>query len=446
MTPIVAIVGPINAGKSTLFNRLAGQRLAVTSEVAGTTRDRQYAEIEWNNKAFLLVDTAGLSFDANENEILEKNVLKQIKTAQQEADILIFLVDGKETPESLDRKVLLEFRKSKKPVILAVNKLDSPKKQLEAITTFAKLGIKTIIPISSTTGGGTGDLLDAIATILPSASQATSQQLQATSSISIAIVGKPNVGKSSLFNKIIKSERMVVSPVPGTTRTAIDSQIDIDGREFTFIDTAGLKRKANKQIEPEIFSSYQVYKSIRRSDVCFLVIDISETITHQDLAIAEIITEQQKGCVIIANKIDIVGIKATKQEAEKTQALLSAKFPFLWMCPLFLVSAKTGTGVKDAIKAAERIYTSRHKTITQEKLDAFLANRMKENPPKRLKDQKEPKVFGLKQISTDPPAFAITVNQPSAISKQFQNALRNAIIKELDFWGTPIKVLMKKKM
>lgn len=454
--PKVALVGQMNAGKSTLFNRLAGERLAVTSDVPGTTRDRQYALITWEKRKFYIVDTAGLSFSVDKHDTLEKNVLKQIQTAKKEADILVMVVDGKVGVQGVDRQVLLEFRKAKQPVILAINKLDGFKEHESSKEAFQKLGIKTIVPLSSVSGRGTGNLMDEIVKKLPKTKPATRQSTEAKakagSSIHIAIVGKPNAGKSSIFNKILNDERVVVSETPGTTRTAIDSEIEIAGTNYTFIDTAGLKRKARNQPQPDVFSSFQVFKSIRKSDVCFLVIDAYEPLTHQDLAIAQAIKEQQKGCVIIANKVDKFTnfrkkeSKHDKSLAEKIEKDVLAVFPFLKGSPVFLSSAVTGEGLGGAIEAAKEIYNIRLKETHQDDLNRLLAYRMKNFPPQLLKDQKKPKVFGLNQIGTNPPAFELIVNTPSAVSQAFIRGMENAIIKTLGYEGTPIKLLVKKKI
>lgn len=460
--PIVAIVGPPNAGKSTLFNKIIGEMKAVTSDVAGTTRDRQYAPTGWNGAAFELVDTAGLEADAAGE--LELSVHKQIEVAAKEAQVIVMVVDGKLPPDSLNRQVLLKFRKSKQPVVLAINKLDSPK-NLEALTAnFLKLGLKAVFPVSSVTGRGIGDMLDHIVSVLPSSSlplskgelegvdTRTSNLEPETSSIAVAIVGKPNVGKSSIFNQLLKDERVVVSNVPGTTRTAIDSKINIDGTDYTFIDTAGLKKKAARQAQPDVFSSYQTYKSIRRSDVCFFVVDATEEVTSQDQSVAQEIISQEKGCIVLVNKIDLYDAGQQKKKTvaqpnrEKLQAYISHHFPFLWMCPVFFVSGKTGEGLSEAIAAINKIDASRKQIVNPEALKDLLARRKKQNPPKRLMDQKEPKVYSLAQVETNPPKFELLVNHTPAIQENFRKSVENAIIKELDFWGTPIKVRLVKKV
>ncbi|MBL8029865.1 MAG: ribosome biogenesis GTPase Der [Candidatus Doudnabacteria bacterium] len=455
--PIVAIVGPPNAGKSTLLNKIAGGQIAVTSEVAGTTRDRQYTEVLWNGRAFTLVDTAGLDLGA-EGE-LETNVQKQIEKAVKEADLLVMVVDSKEPATALDHKVLTTFRKLKTKKLLAINKVDSPKRLESSIETFKRFGIKPVYAVSAVTGRGIGDLLDAILELIPAS---TETDEQTNKGIAVSIVGKPNVGKSSLFNNILKDERAVVSAIPGTTRTAIDDHIVIDGTDFTFIDTAGLKKKDHRQSKPDVFSTFQTFKAIRRSDVCLLVIDATEEITVQDQRIAREILDMQKGCVIILSKIDKFSQSEKKLEITKRAArdgknqsdneygnlqdYVSHHFPFLWMCPVFFVSSFTDEGITEALKAVKPIYEKRNKVIDNQTLSEFLASKLKTNPPKLLRDQKPPKVFSLKQLDSNPPTFELLVNHPAAISLQFRKFLENSMIKELDFWGTPIKLHLKKKI
>lgn len=456
--PIVALVGLPNAGKSTLFNRIIGQRLAVTSDVAGTTRDRQYATVPWNQRVFTLTDTAGLAFFTDQNE-LESSVKKQIAIATSEADVLVLVVDGKAGVEALDREALLTFRKIKKPVIVAVNKLDSPN-NLEAISApFYKLGIKSVCAISSVTGRGIGDLLDEVIGVLPSEHIAeTNDLVPSAEHIAVAIVGKPNVGKSSLFNHLLQDERVVVSNIPGTTRTAIDSEITVSGTTYTIIDTAGLKKKVHRQEQPDVYSGFQTYKSIRRSDVCLFVVDAGEPITSQDQAIAAEIVDQEKGCIVLVNKIDAYKNEQAARVAKyrdegdpdpETSALhayVSHHFPFLWMCPVYFVSAKTGEGVAEAFAQIQGIYERRHKTVSEEALKETLAKWKKISPPRRMLDQKEPKVYALTQIDTNPPRFELLVNHTPAVSENFRKTIENAIIKDLDFWGTPIKVRLVKKI
>lgn len=433
--PIVAIVGEPNVGKSTLLNKIAGTRAAVTSDVAGTTRDRQYIDTVWNGVDFTLVDTAGLTYGGKQE--LETELSVQIDHALEEADFIILVTDSKANASIVDRNVLLKFRKSKKPVALAVNKLDSPVKLREFGGEWEKLGIKDIFPVSAQTGRGVGDLLDHMAEALK---KLKLPKIPKPTGIPVAIVGKPNVGKSSLINHILGEDRVVVSDIPGTTRTSIDVSISFGGNEYTLIDTAGLKKKSYRQAQPDVYSVFQTFKSIRRSEVVMFVIDAVETITKQDQAIAGEILELGKGVIIVVNKMD-------KYEGDKKelQDYVSQHFPFLWFAPVFFVSAETGEGINEALAAIKPIYDARAKVVTQEELDRLLAYTMEKNPPRRMLDQKIPKIFGLTQIGSFAPMFELLVNHPAAISVQYRRYLEKQIIQKLDFWGTPIKIHLRKK-
>jgi GTP-binding protein len=279
--------------------------------------------------------------------------------------------------------------------------------------------------------------LDEITLLLPK----TQISRTPDTSIKIALIGKPNVGKSSIFNYWVGSKRVVVSEVPGTTRTAIDTKITQDHQDFTLIDTAGLRRKAQRQAQPDVFSGFQTYRSIRKSDVSLLILDSTTEITKQDQSLAREIFDQQKGCIILANKTDLTG-----DVKSQMHAYISSNFPFLWMCPVFFVSAKSGLGLAEVLPAVVKIFKDRNKTIPQPELDKLLAAKLEVDPPRRLKDQKAPKVLGLQQIGTNPPIFELLVNHPPAINDSFRKSMIKTIIKELDMWGTPIKVLTVKKV
>lgn len=433
--PIVAIVGEPNVGKSTLLNKIAGHRIAVTSTVAGTTRDRQYVDTVWNGVNFTLVDTAGITF--NNKQELEAELTVQIEHAIAEADLILFVVDSKEDAASIDRKAVVKFRNTKKPVVLAVNKLDSPVKLREFGDEFKRLGIKSIFPVSSTTGRGLGDLLDQIANDLKKIAPKPEPKIEG---IAVSIVGKPNVGKSSMINKIVDQDRVIVSSIAGTTRTSIDISTTIDDQVYTFIDTAGLKRKSYRQSQPDVYSVFQTFKSIRKSDVVIFMIDATETITKQDQVIAGEILELAKGVIIVGNKMD-----KYEGSQKELQDYMSHHFPFLWFAPVYLASSMNGDNLDKIIKAIKPIYEARNKTIPQEDIDNLLAATMKKNPPRRMLDQKVPKVYGLEQIGTNAPMFELIVNHPAAISAQYKRYLEKEIIKKLEFWGTPIKLHLRKK-
>lgn len=468
--PIIAIVGEPNVGKSTLLNKMAGGMRAVTSDVAGTTRDRQYIDAAWNGVAFTLLDTAGVTFGRGQDTgrvgasgggagqsqqqasvhgggsgqtsvhgELETKLNQQIDIGVAQADFLLFIVDGKQPAAAVDRKALLKFRKIKKPVVLVINKIDGARAIEPALAEFQRLGIKPAFAVSALTGRGLGDLLDYVTDYLKEHGLLATAPLP-SEGIAVAICGKPNVGKSSLFNRIIKEERVVVSPVPGTTRTAIDSTIKYYGDTYIFIDTAGLKKKIHRQEQPDVFGGFQTYRSMRRSDVVLLVIDAIEEITKQDQHIAQEIFKLDKGLILVATKIDLY-----RGKEDALRDYISLHFPFFWMSPLFLVSGKTGAGIDELLKAIKPIYETRQKVVGQAQLDVLLEKTLKQNPPKLLRDQKKPKVLGLRQTGANPPAFELLVNHPAAISAQYRRYLEKAIIKSLDFWGTPIILRLRGK-
>lgn len=438
--PIVAIVGEPNAGKSTLLNKIAKAHVAITSAMPGTTRDRQYFDTSWNGVDFTLVDTAGITF-GNQQE-LEKELSEQIDIALAEADLILLVVDGKLDPSTVNRQALVKFRKTTKPVILAINKIDSPKKLVEyedaAGGQFQKLGIKTICPISAGTGRGVGDLLDVIAKQLEDIKVEPASK---PVGIPVSIVGKPNVGKSSLINKILGEERVIVSDLPGTTRTSIDVHVKIDDQDYTFIDTAGMKRKMHRQTQADVFSVFQTFKSIRRSEVVILVIDAIEPISKQDQSIAGEIHDLRKGVIIVANKYDLY-----RGDEQALRDYIAHFLPFLWYAPIMFTSAETGQGIDQLLAAIKPIYEVRGKEIPQEDLDALLNYVMKKNPPRRLRDQKEPKVYGLTQTGIRAPMFELAVARPQAISQAFRRYLYKQIIMKFGLHGTAIKLNVVKQI
>lgn len=434
---LVAIVGEPNVGKSTILNKIVAERMALTSTVAGTTRDRFYATTTWNGIDFTLVDTAGIILEQRDE--LEKNVQKQVKIALAQADFIIYVVDGKKNPESINRAILNDLRKNKKDILLAINKLDSPKAHDPAVASYKFTGIKKIFPISAVSGIGFGDMLDAVTETLEK--KGFSQNVKDPAEISVSLVGKPNVGKSSMFNKIIGEERVVVSNVPGTTRNVIDTIVEYKGRKIKFLDTAGLKKKEKRAPVPDIYAAFQTLRAINKADISILVIDSTEPITSQDPRIASEIVEAGKGLIVVANKID----KLTDKEKFKLEKQLSDYFEFLWWAPAVPVSAKTGEGIKEVLNYILTIKENRFKEIDPETLTQFFKEKLKQRQPQRIRDERVPKVFSLTQLATNPPLFTMTVNEPSAISKQFRKFIQNSIIKELDFWGTPVLLKLKAK-
>ena len=434
---IVAIVGEPNVGKSTLLNKVISERIAITSPVSGTTRDRFYAGTTWNGIDFSLVDTAGIILD--ERDEMEINVQKQVDVALEEADLIVYVVDGKTPPESFNRQVLQKIRRQKKEVILVVNKVDAPKKMEQAKIDYQFTGIKKIFPLSSVAGTGVGDMLDGITDILKEKGFTTIEK--DPSSISVSLLGKPNVGKSSLFNKILGEERVVVSSVAGTTRNVVDTDIEYRGNKIKFLDTAGLKKKEKRAELPDIYATFQTIRALHKSDICLLVIDVSLGITQQDQRIASEIVDAGKGLIIVANKID----KLNDEERLKLETNLGKYFEFLWWAPAVPISATSGEGVEDVLNYILKIQESRNKEIDNQTLSEFFYAKLKQRPPMRVRDERVPRVYSLHQVATNPPVFLMLVNQPSAISTPFRRFIQNSIIKELGFWGTPVKLRLEAK-
>lgn len=433
----VAIVGEPNVGKSTLLNKIVAQRAALATPVPGTTRDRFYAPTSWNGVDFMLVDTAGIIMEQRDE--LEKNVQKQAEIALDQADVIIYVVDGKQPAERVSREVLRIIRRRKKPIVLAVNKCDSPARVRAASGDFAFTGIKQIIGCSSVTGVGTGDLLDAVTDDL--VKLGFGKQEREVGTVSVSIVGKPNVGKSSLFNKITGEERVVVSNVPGTTRNPIDTLISYKDEKIKLIDTAGLKRKEKLAPLPDVYAAFQTLRTIRRSEICILVIDASEGITQQDQRIANDIVDARKGLIVAVNKIDLL----TEKQHAKLELDLPHYFPFLWWAPAVPVSASKGDGVPAILDYILEIEKNRRKVFDDQTISDFLARKIKDNPPKRVRDERVPKIYSLRQEGSNPPSFLMSVNVPSAISMQFRKYVENAMIRELGFWGAPIQLRLEEK-
>ncbi|MBU6447231.1 ribosome biogenesis GTPase Der [Patescibacteria group bacterium] len=434
---LVAIVGEPNVGKSTLLNRIISQRAALTSNVAGTTRDRFYAPASWNGIDFTLVDTAGIILEQRDE--LEKNVQKQVEIAISEADLILFVADGKNPPQSLNRSILQKLRKQKKETILVVNKIDSPKKINETEGEYKFTGFKNIFAVSAVSGLNTGDLLDAISGALKKQGFGKTEKIPGQTSV--AIIGKPNVGKSSLLNKILGEERVVVSDMPGTTRNVIDTDIEYKGKKFRLLDTAGIKKKEKKAPLPDIYAAFQSMRAIQRSDICILVIDTKAGITQQDQHVAGMAVEAGKGLIVAANKVDLLDPKTRRHISEN----LGGYFPFLWWAPAVPVSAKTGSGVSEILEYASQIEDNRKKSVDNQVLSEFFFAKLKQRQPQRIRDERAPRVYSLSQIDVDPPVFKMMVNKPSAISMQFRKFIQNAIIKELGFWGTPILLKLETK-
>jgi GTP-binding protein len=447
--PIVALVGRPNVGKSTLFNRLAGERLAIVDDTPGTTRDRIFAESEWNGIRFDVVDTGGIDpsfggktpLSIGSAEFIEQ-IRQQALAAVRDADAVLFLTDGAEGVTPADREVALILRRYQKkhgdkpwpPIFLVANKCESDNRRAQAIQ-FYELGLGDPYAISGLHGVGTGDLLDDLVAAFPASAEAEEDQ-----AVKIAIVGKPNAGKSSLLNKLVGEERAIVSPIPGTTRDAIDTQIDVNGLPVTLIDTAGIRRRGKIEPGVEKYSVLRSFKAIERADVVLLLIDAEAGITSQDAHIAGFIIEAWKSTVVLVNKWDAI-TKDTFTMEEYTR-LVRQELNFMDYFPLLFISAKTGQRVNQVLPLALRVQEERLARIPTSRLNQLLREAQDAHPaPSHAGRQL--KIFYGAQVRTDPPTFIVYVNEPKLMHFSYLRFLENRIREQYEFLGTPIKIVTR---
>jgi GTPase len=454
-TPLVALVGRPNVGKSTLFNRIVGRRVAIVEDFPGTTRDRLYAEADWGGYDFLLVDTGGLEFPQAggetgksrqvegqtagiESGLFLEEMRQQVLVAMEDADVIVLLVDVAAglTPQDYDVANLL--RRSGRPVILAVNKADNPRLRADAVEFYA-LGLGEPVSVSALHGQGVGDLLDLIIQAFGPIDETAFDDSDHTK---IAIVGRPNVGKSSLLNKLLGQERVIVSDIPGTTRDAIDMEIEVDDERVTLIDTAGIRRRG--QIAPGIekYSVLRALKAINRADVCLLVIDAQDMVTAQDQHIGGYILREEKSVVVVVNKWDAIE-KDTHTMQEYTQALRS-RLGFLDYVPVLFVSAKTGQRVKQILNTALQVQQERLHRISTGDLNRILQDAVAHHPPKN-KAGRQLKFYYATQADTDPPTFVFFVNNRKLLHFTYERYLENRIREFHGFLGTPLRLLFRSR-
>lgn len=432
--PLVAIVGRPNVGKSTLFNRIAGKRISIERDEAGVTRDRIYADCEWCGHRFSLVDTGGI--DLKSSDEFAKHIIKQVDIALSMSDVIIFVADGKEGLVASDLEVAQKLRKSKKPVIVAINKLDNF--NTDVIYDYYNLGFSDVMPISSTQGKGVGDLLDKVVEGFNKI-----EETEEDDSLKIAIVGKPNAGKSSIINRILGEDRVIVSSIAGTTRDAVDIPFNYNKKKFTLIDTAGLRRKA--KIEDESVEKYSVFRTIdaiRRADVCVLVVDAGEEITEQDTKIAGLILEEEKPIVVAINKWDLIE-KDTKT-MNKFEERIKIDLAFMSYYKSVYLSALTGKRMEKLMQAVCEAYENTNRRITTGALNDIVQNACLTTPPPS-KNGKKLKIYYATQTGTKPPSFTIFVNDLNILTDNYTRFLENVIRKSVDFSGTPIKINVKAK-
>ena len=435
--PIIAIVGRPNVGKSTLFNKLIGERRAIIEDTPGVTRDRIYGEGEWCGKSFVVIDTGGI--EPKTNDVILKQMRLQAEIAIDTADVIIFMCDVRTGLVADDREIAVMLKKSGKPVVVAVNKADSVGAVPFEFYEFYELGFdKDPIAISSTHGSGTGDLLDAVLAELP-ADAGTAEE---DDSIKVAVIGKPNAGKSSLINRLLGEERLIVSDIAGTTRDAIDTQVECAYGKYTFIDTAGLRRKARVEDVIEKYSVLRAHMAVERTDVCLLVIDATAGITEQDEHIAGIAHEAGKACIIVVNKWDAVE-KDNDSVSEFTKKIYNA-LSYMTYAPILFVSALTGQRLQKLFEHINYVNEQAKLRISTGMLNDMLGDATAKVQPPSDKG-KRLKIYYMTQASVAPPTFVIFANSIELFHFSYQRYIENCLRETFGFRGTPVRIIIRER-
>lgn len=434
--PIVAIIGRPNVGKSTFFNYLAGKRISIVEDTPGVTRDRIYTEVEWRSRVFTLIDTGGIE-PYTQDKVMQQ-MRNQAEIAIETADVIVFLVDFKDGVTPSDKEVASMLRKTNKPVILAVNKVDNVGEPPPEIYEFYNLGLGEFTAISSIHGLGMGDLLDEIYENFPEEKEEDFDD----DTIKVAIIGKPNVGKSSLLNKITGEDRVIVSDVPGTTRDAIDVYVENEKSKFMFIDTAGIRRKSKIQENIEKYSVIRSWTAVERSDVCVIMIDAQEGVTEQDTKIAGYAHDQGKASIIVVNKWDLID-KETGTLEEYTSKIRN-KLSFMPYAPVLFISAKTGLRINKLYDLIEYVNDQAALKISTGVLNDILNEAVAMVQPPSDKGRRL-KVYYMTQSSIKPPTFILFINKIELMHYSYQRYLENQLRKSFGFEGTPIKFKLRQK-
>lgn len=434
---LVAIVGRPNVGKSTLFNRLVGMRQAIVDETAGVTRDRHYGKCEWCGTEFSIVDTGG--YTLNSDDIFEEEIRKQVVLAVEESDLVLFMVEASAGITDYDAEIADMLRRSGKPVVLAVNKVDSGEKVYDTFQ-FYSLGLGEVWSISSANGGGTGDLLDEIVRRLPADASADNDEHPELPHFTI--VGRPNVGKSSLTNALLGIERNIVTPIAGTTRDSIATLFNKFGHEFMLVDTAGMRRKSKVHEDLEFYSVMRSIRAIEHSDVCILMVDAQNGIEAQDMSIFNLIQRNRKGCVIVVNKWDAVE-KDSNTMKKYTEAIRERIAPNNDI-PIIFTSVLNKQRIMDVLDAAEKVYANYSKKIPTSKLNEVMLPEIENYPPPAWKG-KYVKIKYITQLPTRSPSFAFFCNLPQYIREPYKRYLENRLRTNFDFTGCPLQIFIRQK-
>ena len=433
--PVIAIVGRPNVGKSALFNRLIGKRRALVRDTPGVTRDRLYGGVSFGRWSATVIDTGG--FDPLAEESLTVQVRRQIIKAIKEADLLLFVADTREGPTPLDHEVARILRKSAKPVLLVANKVDRIN-QLPEIAGMYELGFPEVHPVSAEHGRGVGELLEAVERLWPAA-QTTSPEEPPTT---VAVIGRPNVGKSSLVNAILGEERVVVHEAPGTTRDAVDTDVEYEGRRYCLIDTAGMRRKARVGESLERLSAVMARKALARAQVALVLIDAGEGVTGQDIRIAGYSQEAGRGIILVVSKCDLV--EGRGQARAGLAATIRERLAFLDYAPIAFTSAKTGEGIRNLFSVIDKVAAEHGKRVTTPQLNRILAAALSRRPPTPVAGR-ELKLYYATQAGAAPPAFLLFVNDPKNLPPSYERYLIRAIRDAFGFAGSPIRLTLRRR-
>ena len=430
MRPVIAIVGRPNVGKSTFFNKVAGRKISITENRPGVTRDRITADCEWRGKPFTLIDTGGIELKSEDT--MWKEIALQAKAAVELADVILFFTDGREGLTASDHDVAEYLRRSKKPVVLVVNKVDdySPDKLFE----FYSLGLGEPYGVSSEHSRGIGDVLDSAVEWFPKG------EAEADGSLKIAVVGKPNAGKSSLVNKILGQERSIVTPIAGTTRDAVDTRFELGGKAYTIIDTAGIRRKRSVEDDVEYYSVLRAFDAVRRADVCCLVVDANEGLTEQDVKIIGYVHEQGKPSVVVMNKWDV--IEKDTHTIQTFEKKLRDDLKFMDYFKSVYISAKTGQRVEKVLSLAEEAYAHANFRVPTGELNDLLMDAMRVSEPPSYQGRRL-KLYYASQVAVCPPLFVLMVNDEGLMHFSYERYLENVIRGAYDFSGTPIRIQVR---
>jgi GTP-binding protein len=435
--PILAIVGRPNVGKSTLFNKIAGKRLAIVENTPGVTRDRLYAEAEWLRYKFTIIDTGGL--DPESDDVLIKRVMAQAELAMDVADVVLLVTDGKTGPIEADTDVANMLRKTKKPVLVCANKIDDMISGLPDAYEFYKLGLGEPIPVSAAQGLGIGDLLDEIVKFFPDPKDDESDE---DDTIRVAVIGKPNVGKSTLINKILGEERLIVSDVPGTTRDAVDSQFEKDGQRYIFIDTAGLRKKGRVKENVERYSAVRSMSAVARADVCLMLIDANDGISEQDSKIAGMAHEKGRAFVVVVNKWD--SIEKDDKTINKYMRDIDNELSFMSYAPKLFISAKTGLRINKLFELIVMAHLNHNTRISTGVLNEVLTEATAVTQPPSDKGR-QLKIYYTTQVSVKPPTFVLFVNDSRLMHFSYQRYIENQFREAFGFVGTPIRFVIRNR-